>query len=78
MGGFAQRIGGLFMFGGICAVGIPLLLWLISTVLLRNRAQTPVFWALALLSSALEPLGLYGDYLAVVPPGLFGPRSFKG
>jgi len=49
---------------------LPLLLWLISTVVLRKRAQGTVFWALALLTSALEPLGLYGDFLAVLPAGL--------
>jgi hypothetical protein len=35
---------------------IPLLLWLISSVLLRGRAQPQVFWTLAVLSSAIEPL----------------------
>jgi hypothetical protein len=35
---------------------IPLLLWLISNVILRGRAQEQVFWVLALLSSAIEPL----------------------
>ncbi len=35
---------------------IPLLLWLISNVILRGRAQQPVFWVLALLTSAIEPL----------------------
>ena len=35
---------------------IPLFLWLISTVLLRGRAQNQVFWGLALLTSAIEPV----------------------
>jgi hypothetical protein len=35
---------------------IPLLLWVISNVLLRGRAQTPVFWSLALLTSLIEPV----------------------
>ena len=35
---------------------IPLLLWLISSVLLAGRAQTPVFWVLAVLTSFIEPL----------------------
>lgn len=35
---------------------LPLLLWLISTVLLRGRGQTWVFWALALATSLIEPL----------------------
>jgi hypothetical protein len=35
---------------------IPLPLWLISQVLLRGRHQPIVFWVLALLASAFEPL----------------------
>jgi hypothetical protein len=35
---------------------IPLPLWLVSKVLLRGRFQVPVFWTVALLASALEPL----------------------
>ena len=31
-------------------------LWLISTVLLRRRGHTPVFWVLALLIAVLEPM----------------------
>src|SRR5215470_13844611 len=31
-------------------------LWLTSTVVLRGRARTPVFWALALAIAVLEPL----------------------
>jgi hypothetical protein len=34
---------------------VPLLLWLISSLLLRGRAQTQVFWVLAVLSSLIEP-----------------------
>ena len=34
---------------------VPLLLWLISNLLLRGRAQTGVFWVLALLSALIEP-----------------------
>ena len=34
---------------------VPLLLWLISNVVLRGRAQTQIFWILAVLSSLLEP-----------------------
>ena len=37
-------------------VPIPALLWLISNVALRGRAQTPVFWLLAVLTSLVEPL----------------------
>jgi hypothetical protein len=35
---------------------IPLLLWLISSLALRGRAQTQVFWSLALLTSLIEPV----------------------
>lgn len=35
---------------------IPLLLWLVSSLALRGRAQAPVFWALAVLFSLFEPL----------------------
>src|SRR4030095_16906808 len=35
-------------------IAVPL--WLIANVVLRKRGHTPVFWALALLVSALEPL----------------------
>lgn len=35
---------------------IPLLLWLISTVLLRGRQQERIFWILAALTSLLEPV----------------------
>jgi len=45
---------------------IPLLLWIISHVILKNRAQTFIFWTLAVLTSLLEPLGMYPD-LQVVP-----------
>jgi len=34
---------------------VPLLLWLVSNLLLRGRAQTQVFWVLAVLSSLIEP-----------------------
>jgi hypothetical protein len=35
---------------------IPLLLWLISSLALRGRAQIQVFWSLALLTSLIEPV----------------------
>ena len=35
---------------------IPLLLWLISSLALRGRAQTRVFWSLALLTSLIDPV----------------------
>ena len=35
---------------------IPLLLWLISNLALRGRAQDRVFWVLAALTSLIEPL----------------------
>jgi hypothetical protein len=35
---------------------IPLVLWLVSSIALRGRWQGPLFWALAVLTSLLEPL----------------------
>ncbi|PWT85741.1 MAG: hypothetical protein C5B56_13555, partial [Proteobacteria bacterium] len=35
---------------------LPLLLWLISSVILRGRAQARVFWILAVITSLIEPL----------------------
>lgn len=35
---------------------IPLLLWLISNLALRGRAQDRIFWALAALTSLIEPV----------------------
>jgi hypothetical protein len=52
----------LFYAGGAIVVEVfyrllpvPLLLWLVSNLLLRGRAQSQVFWVLALLSSLIEP-----------------------
>lgn len=45
---------------------IPFLLWIISNLILKNKAQAIVFWILAILTSLLEPLGQYSD-LQVVP-----------
>jgi len=45
---------------------IPLLLWIISNLILKTKAQSMVFWILAVLTSLLEPLGQYPD-LQVVP-----------
>jgi hypothetical protein len=50
-------------------IPITLPLWLIANVLLRKRGQTQVFWALALLTSALEPLeqiGFFEGHLALM------------
>jgi hypothetical protein len=35
---------------------VPLLLWLISSLILRGRSQNAIFWILAALTSLLEPL----------------------
>jgi hypothetical protein len=35
---------------------IPLILFLVSRVILRGRAEVPIFWVLAVLTSAIEPL----------------------
>jgi hypothetical protein len=41
---------------------IPVLLLLVSNLILRGRGQSQVFWVLALLTSALEPLSQYIDW----------------
>ena len=46
---------------------IPLLLWLVSSVILRGRGQTQTFWALAALTSLLEPAS---QDLSFVPFGI--------
>jgi hypothetical protein len=35
---------------------IPLIMWLVSRLLLRGRGEVPIFWILAVLTSAIEPL----------------------
>jgi hypothetical protein len=39
-------------------IPIPLLLWLISSLILRNRWQEQVFWGVAIVLSLSEPLGM--------------------
>lgn len=48
---------------------LPLLLWLISTVFLRNKGQEITFWILAVLLSTLEPLARAG---ALIRMGVAG------
>jgi len=48
---------------------IPFLLWIASKVIRNKKIQTFVIWILAILTSLLEPLGLYPD-LQVVPGSL--------
>jgi hypothetical protein len=45
---------------------VPLLLWLISTVVLRGRGHKPTFWVLAVLSSCIE---LVLQAVALLGPG---------
>jgi hypothetical protein len=47
--------GAIFVEVAFRLLPIPLLLWLISSVALRGRWQTPIFWVLAALTSLLEP-----------------------
>ena len=47
---------------------IPLPLWLISNLLLRGRHQTAVFWVLAVLASASEPLMQVAGVAPVLGP----------
>lgn len=45
---------------------IPFMLWIVSKVTRNNKVWIFVFWALAILTSLLEPLGMYPD-LQVIP-----------
>jgi hypothetical protein len=45
---------------------IPALLWLLSNILLRGRGQERVFWALAVLTSAIEPIA-QSEVMHVLP-----------
>jgi hypothetical protein len=50
-------------------VPITLVLWVTSNVILRKRAQTQVFWVLAIITSALEPvdqIGVLHGHLALM------------
>ena len=48
---------------------VPLVLWLVSNLLLKGKAQASLFWVLAILTSALEPLTQFPD-LQILPAGL--------
>jgi hypothetical protein len=54
---------------------LPLLLWLISGLLLRGRAETRTFWILAAVCAAIEPL-LQGIPLFILANGAIGPTAF--
>jgi hypothetical protein len=59
---------------------IPILVWLVSTVLMRGRARLTVFWILAVLTSAIEPIA-QGMTLAARAPALalvMGGIEFAG
>jgi len=55
-----------FLYGGVLSeivfrlFPMPLLVWLISNLLLRGKAQEPVAWIAAVLSALLEPLAQVG------------------
>lgn len=48
---------------------IPLILWLVSNVILKGRAQNSIFWVLAVLTSLLEPFTQFAD-LQILSAGL--------
>jgi hypothetical protein len=54
---------------------LPLLLWVISGLILRGRAETRTFWILAAVCAAIEPL-LQGIPLLVLANGAIGPGAF--
>jgi hypothetical protein len=51
---------------------VSLLLWLIAGVVLRGRGETPIFWVLALLASAIEPLQQGPDVIAAAGGAITG------
>lgn len=55
--------GGLILEITLRLFFIPLLIWLISSLLLKGRVQTAVFWVAAVLVALIEPLGLAGPVL---------------
>ena len=59
-------------------LGIPLLLWLISSVMLKGRAQERVFWVLAAITSAIEPFVIQGIPLLILSGGLISIPTFVG
>ena len=56
-------------------LAIPVMLWLISNVALRGRAEAPVFWALAVLTLLVEPLS---QNLFVFQAGFIGLAVAQG
>jgi hypothetical protein len=54
-------------------IPIPLLVWLVSTVLLRGRHRRLVFWSVGILVAAIEPLtqDLHNPSSRAVMVGLF-------
>lgn len=56
-------------------IPIPILLWLGSFVLLKGRAQNKIFWTLAVLTSAVEPV-IQGVPLMQLAGGDIGIFSF--
>jgi hypothetical protein len=57
---------------------IPLVLWLVSHILLRGRAQEQTFWVLALLTSLIEPMTQELGLLDEGRSGLFAVHFTMG
>jgi hypothetical protein len=57
---------------------VPVLLWVISGLILKGRRQSQVFWALAALSSLLEPGVLQGVPLLILSKGAITLPVFAG
>jgi hypothetical protein len=49
--------GAIFVESTYRLAPIPILLWLIGSLMLRGRHQLAVFWSLAVLTSLIEPVG---------------------
>jgi hypothetical protein len=68
----AYSAGGILVDVELRLFTVPFLLWLVSNVLLRGRAQTRTFWVLAATSTLFEPV-LQGVGLAIMGGGVITP-----
>ena len=67
--------GAIKLESGFRIIPIPIVLWLGSSVLLKGRAQNKIFWALAVITSAVEPV-IQGIPLMQLAGGEIGVFSF--
>jgi hypothetical protein len=78
--GFPQSLltyssGAIYLEFMFLVAPVSLLLWLISNVILRGRAQAPTFWVLAVLASTIES-ALQGPAVLAAAQGAIDPLAF--